>query len=251
MNVNILATCRDESLIQGTLLIFKTLRTGFPTANVKVFLNNIGSPMKEKVVRAAIKNRCEIVDLKETTIHHKWIEKLIAEATEPFWILDTDVIFWQNMERFDFSEHPLAGRRIPEWNDEFTNARTRARLHTCLLYFNPLLIVKKLKKYLEQYPDTPFNPFANLIHPLVVPFKGKAFFHDTCCLLYHAVGGKSFDTEHLECSDHLNFSTITDIVYPHLEHANEFEIVRQEIYKDIEKAKGIWRMQNLYYESRQ
>ena len=68
------------------------------------------------------------------TIHHKWIEKLVQEQNEPFFILDTDVIFHDNFEQFEFVVS-LAGWLIPEWRDEFSGCITRARLLTSLLYF--------------------------------------------------------------------------------------------------------------------
>lgn len=252
MNVKILVTCRKEELLEGSILVFETLRRGFPTAKIEVFLNNIElKSCKELIVKRARSCKCKIVDLEKTTIHHEWINDLLSKEVDPFYILDTDVIFWSNFERFNFEEHPMAGRRIPEWNDEFTRARTRARLHTSLLYFNPEVMEENLTKYFEQFPSTPFNPFPNLVNPVVIPYKGKAFFHDTCCLLYHAIGGFAFQDEHLETHDHMNFSTITDIVYPQLSMAKEMEEARQAIYRNPDKAKGLWRLQELYYQARQ
>lgn len=248
MNVHILATCRDISLIQGTLLVFDTLRVGFPNAHVKVHLNNPVPESKQQILDACKKNICDVSETE--TIHHEWIENLIKINHEPFYILDTDVIFWRSFEGFEF-DCPLAGRRIPEWNDEFTKSRTRARLHTSLLYIDPKSIEDCLIKYRSKFPNTVFNPFPNLIYPLSVPFKGGAYFYDTCSMLYHAVGGQSFTDYQLDSYDHLNFGTIPDIVLPHLSDGKAMDLARKTIYKNPIQAKGTWRIQEQYYKMRQ
>lgn len=245
MNCFILATCRKPELLPYTELVFRTLRIGFPTANVKVFLNG-NAP--ESVTKLATDTGCSIA--KTDTIHHEWLQMLAMTEQEPFYVVDTDMVFYSPMERFVFTA-PLAGWRIPEWKDEFTNAITRSRLHTSVLYINPGQVRQKLKEYDSQFPNTVFNPRINPFYPVVLPFKQQAYFYDTCGLLYHAIGGQSFTDEQLDCYFHFNFGTISDIVLPHLSNGDAMTVRRQAILDNPELGRGLWNEYQEYIESRQ
>ncbi len=51
--VTILTYCAHPSLAYGTLLVFKNLRTGFPTARVEVYENGSHPEVREHIVRAS------------------------------------------------------------------------------------------------------------------------------------------------------------------------------------------------------
>lgn len=224
--VHILYTVRKEELRPFSDLVFKTLKVGFPTAKVFVHDNHTGD-----------------------ITHHDWITTLLDQNTIPFWICDADMIFYDKVEDWTFDK-PIAGRRIPQWNDEFTGCITRSRLHTSLMYLDPSGIKDRLEKYKAQFPDTPFNPFAHLINPLCVPWNGRTYFYDTTSLLYHAIGGQTFTALQLESYSHLNFGTIEDIVLPRLTGGEQMRALRREILEDPIKGKGLWRVQEAYYQSR-
>lgn len=242
MKCFILHTVRKPELEPYSNLVFKTLRVGFPTAEVFVHCNG---PALDPVWSKGLDVR--VID---QTIHHEWINELMLQYSEPFWILDGDVIFWDSVESWEFDQ-PLAGRRIPQWMDEFTNCITRPRLHTSLMYIDPAGVTDRLLKYKSQFPDTPFNPFPNLINPLCVPRKGRTYFYDTTALLFNAIGGQSFTERQLDCFDHLNFGTISDIVLPRLRDGERMQNCREAIIRDNSLAKGLWRIQEQYYDNRQ
>lgn len=248
MRVFILATCRDESLLPFTKLVFGSLRTGFPTADVEVH----GNALNGKAL-AEVQDSCVTAGAKfsnePATIHHEWLDGLLSSQSDPFVLCDTDMIFYEPVE-WSFAT-PLAGWRIPEFNDEFTGARTRARLHTSLLFIDPAGVWAALERYFEQFARTVFNPFPNLIHPQCAPFKGGAHFYDTAAMLYHAIGGTAFNDRQLEAYHHLNFGTIPDVVLPRLSQAPEMLRARAAILKNPVLGKGQWRTQMKYYEARQ
>lgn len=249
MNVKVLATCRDPRLAEMTTLVFDSLRVGFPTANVTVFLNGDACEKHCPDIRdAAILNGCEVV-AHPGTIHHLWIEELVAKETDPFYLLDTDVVFYESMERFTF-QGPLAGWRIPEWKDEFTNAITRARLHTSVLYIDPVKVREAIAKYEIQFPVTPFNPLINLFHPVCLPFKEQGYFYDTCSLLYHAIGGESFTPEQLDSYMHFHFGTIPDVVLPRLANGEAMAAARRDLMDNPQRGRGIWKLQMEHYAQR-
>lgn len=250
-NVKILVTCRDREILRGSTLVFDSLRTGFPTAHVTVYLNDIKDlSCKEEIIEACKKAKVDnVIDLKNPTIHHVWIETLVMTEDDPFICLDTDIIFWGKCEEWAFFK-PLAGRLIPEFWDDFTNCITRPRLHGSHLWVRPVEVRKLIEDYRKQFPVTPFNPGANLFHPVYLPFmlKGKVlnFFHDTACLLYQAFGGDAFEEKHLNCFDHLNAGTISDLVSPHLPDIRLRE-AHFAIFENPSLARGAWRQQNNYY----
>lgn len=249
MNVFVLATCRKPELAAMTRLVFATLRVGFPTAAVTVFLNGPDCEANCTDIRSVAESaQCKVV-AHEPTIHHKWIEKLTSSETEPFFILDTDVVFYEIFERFSFTT-ALAGWRIPEWKDEFTKTITRARLHTSLLYIDPVKVRDQVAKYQSRFPVTDFNPLANLFYPLCLPLKEEGHFYDTCGMLYHAIGGAAFTDEQLDCLFHFNFGTISDIVIPLLSNPEKMEWARHGVLNNTELGRGAWRQQMEYYSAR-
>lgn len=245
MNVFILATCRKPELLPYTELVFKTLRIGFPTASVTVFLNG-DVPESVKTIAGSVGCSCTAI----TTIHHRWIELLVSEQQEPFFILDTDVIFYESFEKFSF-DGPLAGWRIPEWDDGFSKSITRSRLHTSLLYIDPVKVRSEIERWVHSFPNTDFTPKANLFYPLCASLNGRRYFNDTCSLLYHAIGGQEFSDKHLNSYFHFNFGTISDVILFYIEpkQAEEWRQYRSKILANPELGRGGWRHQIEYYAS--
>lgn len=243
-NVHILVTCRDKSLLPYSVLVFKTIRVGFPTAKIICYLNQV--ECRDDIINA-IPEGVEYSDV--TTIHHAWLEQLVKTEQESFWICDTDVSFWGKVEDWAFDK-ALAGRRIPEWKDEFSNAVTRARLHPSMMWIDPVKVREKIKAYEATIPATVFTPGVNLFHPLVLPFKEERIFYDTLGFLYHAIGGQAFTDRQLDAYDHFNFGAIPDIVLPRLSNGAEMLMARNEALGDPSKFRGAWRWQQEYYEAR-
>jgi len=246
MNVFILATVCKPELLEYTTLVFKTLRVGFPTAKVHVSLNPMGCESE-----CAIRRCCDVVGATHSgvhTIHHEWIVDLLNIQHEPFYILDTDLIFYRSFEQFQFTD-PLAGWRIPEFSDYFSGCITRARLHTSLLYFNPEKVRAAFCQYKDQVNWTKFVTEPNLINPTAIPYKGRPYFYDCCSMLYHAIGGQAFTDAQKDCYLHMNFGTIPDLVLPRLPAAEVAEQTktRAAILRDPELGRGQWRNQEAYY----
>lgn len=247
--VKILATCRNPELLRATTLVFDTLRVGFPTANVEVYYNGLIETVEKRFVReAAQKCGAQWIDC-EHTIHHIWIERILR-GSEPVWICDTDIVFWKDMELWDFGNAAMAGRYVPRFFDRFVNCITMPRLHTSLLYLNPDRIREEVEKYFGQFPDTPFNPRPNLIHPCFYPHRVgssvKNYFHDTCSILYQAIGGDIFLPHHNDCYDHLNFGTISDVVCPYYPNYN-WRQRHFAVFENPALLKGAWRTDEQFY----
>ena len=219
IRVFILATIRKPELAPYTELVFKLCCTGFPTAQVEVQLN--GAELKyEKVKDAAECAGCAVRVIEETT-HHEWIEKLIRTENTPFWILDADVILYGNVEDWKF-DGPMAGALIPEFSCEFLKAVTRSRLHTSLdVDRSSGGESRSGGTTIQRHPETIYNPPANLIYPLYLPFHDQTFFYDTMSMMYHAIGGQAFTAQQKDTIFHFHFGTFSDLVLPKI--GKEFE----------------------------
>jgi hypothetical protein len=244
MNVHILVTYREGNE-QFAELVFKTIRVGFPTANILVHVNgdkpfNVPSPgMPWQVHRVP-----------DGTIHHEWIERLIREEQEPFWICDTDVVFYGPVEQWEFHT-ALAGYLVPEFADEFTKAVTRSRLHTSLMRIDPVLFKDAKTSWRTQHPVTEFNPPINLVHPVMVPQDCRTYFYDTMALAYHAMHGTAFTPQQKDTYFHFHFGTLGDVVLPHLANGEVMKKMRATILANPDLGRGEWRTQDHYFEFRQ
>lgn len=232
-----------------TELVFDSIRVGFPTARIHVFLNGLEPVQRDRIISRCIECNADSVEVR--TDHHHWIEKLIEDQVDPFYIVDTDMVFYKSVEDWEFSGVGIAGYRIPEFHDEFSGCITRSRLHTSLLYIDSAILKKEVENFKSLARDTPFTPKINLVYPVVLPLNGKSYFYDTCSLLYHAIGGATFKPYHKDAYFHMHFGTFSDMVLPNMHDGDKMAALREEILMMPELGKGMWRTQDEYFASRQ
>lgn len=249
MKCFILATCRNEELLPYTTLVFKTIHVGFPDTEVFVTGNELTATALEKTEAAALGASCKFTNLPKQT-HQKWIQKLIAEQKEPFWICDTDMVFYQSVEDWEFTA-ALAGYRVPEFYDEFTKMVTRSRLHTSLMRIDPFAMRVACSKYWLAHRTTEFNPFLEMWDPIVVPLNGRSYFYDTMAVAYHALGGQEFTDEQKNAYFHFHFGSFSDLVLPALSAGEGMKAARNIILEDPSQGIGMWRAQDEYFEKSQ
>lgn len=243
--VFILATARKPELLPYATLVFNTIRVGFPSAHVVVRLNHPAPAEEKSLVSAADQTGCD-VELFPYQHHHEWIENLVRKTDEPFWICDTDVIFYDEVESFN-AFLPLAGYFMPEFADEFHRCTTRSRLHTSLMHINPQAVRARLAQWKEAHSRaTRHNGWPNLFAPQFIPQDGKAVFYDTMGLLYHAIGGQVFGHEMKDKYFHFHFGTFSDEVLPFLADGAEMAEARAQILANPALGEGAWRRQERY-----
>jgi hypothetical protein len=250
VKVFILATCRKPELIRATTLVFDTIRVGFPTAEIEVAWNGLEPSREMEITKEAVtKVAASFVPIFYTP-HHEWVSRIIHHEEEPVWICDTDVVFWDSMEQFDFSRGQLTGRYTPKFRCKFANAITQPRLHTCLLRIDTGLVKTMVSIYGDRFPDcyaTPVPTLEDLIFPRYIPnWNSSPYFYDTASLLYQVVSGLSFTPEQLEAFDHLGSATLSDLVAPHYPEYRMRE-TQFAILENPQLAKGSWKMQDEFY----
>lgn len=249
--VNILVKMPYEECWQASFLVFKTIRVGFPTAMVNVYISKEVDVQKWK-------ENLPFNDLKINFItndianlnHYQWIEALMKKSRNgnPFIILDTDIVFHESVEHFKYNaDEPLSGRFIPAYANEVANAFEMSRLHTSFLYINPDVINKRLAFYHESLPQSEFFKTANPVHSLLIPSVAGGIFYDTCSILYGMVNGKPFNEKQLDCYDHLQSGTLMPLIEGRLSDI-KLRDAHKAILADLKLIKGQWRAQQAYYE---
>jgi hypothetical protein len=251
LTVHVLASVLDPSRVQATLLIFETLRVGFPKAHVTVWGNGLSGQSSWVVQMAAMKAEGQYISLPQTS-HDAWIDQLVQDSIRPFWVVDTDVCLWEPVEDW-FLERPavaIAGRLEPGFHEEWTNSWHVERLHTALMYISPGALRARMLEWAARVPD-PIGRTADfpMVRQHFVPRRSALpLFYDTCAGLWQAGIGTQFADWENEAFDHLHCGT-----YVHLIDAPSLEGLRQGhdlIFEDYHRAKGLWKEQAKYYEQR-
>lgn len=261
--VHILATVRKPELLRAALLVFSTLRVGFPTADVCVWGNGLAGDATAAVAAEAARVGARFHNLPATS-HDCWIDGLIAQANGPFWILDTDVVFHSTVEGFaegaaGGTPALLRGRFEPDFYEEFTDTVHVARLHTCLMWIDGPALRCAMRGWMARFP-LPWRNSAqfDLVHQHFIPRAGgKALFYDSMAGVYQALVTSdewrvmSFSAEEDGCFDHLHFATYVDQVEGSLHGVKGGLRERFELIYDAPGlAKGILAEQRSYYAKR-
>lgn len=245
MKVHILATVRRSDLLPAAALVFRTLRVGFPTLPIYIWGNSLTQSSEKEIKALAYHWGCHFNNLPFTS-HDAWIETIIHTETEPCWICDTDMVFWDSVEDWKFEM--LAGRHECAWHEPWTDTDRVDRLHTCLMFVNPAALRVAIRAYLGRFP-APWGATAQvpLIRQTFIPRTNqRPLFYDSTAGLYQAIGGEAFTEEQNACFDHLNCGTYANELTGEL---SGLQKAHEEIFKDISKAKGLLPLQNQFYQS--
>lgn len=244
---HILASCRNEELFQATLLVFKTVRIGFPTAQIVVWKNGLNLKVGNLVDKA-----CQLVGAQsihvENKSHGQFIEALLEKEEQPFWIADTDLVFFGKVEDwFDGKDVLFAGRKEPQFYEKTTRSIHVARLHPSLMFFNSNPLRAEIRGWNHQ--DSFFYSVEmNLIKWNFVPYREedgskKLIFYDTTAGLHHAIGGTEFTEEQNKSFGHLFAGTYSDVITESV----DLPQTHDEIFKNPELARGLWAKQQEWY----
>lgn len=254
MRVHLLATVRRDELLNAALLVFRTIRVGFPTAEIHVWGNGLLA-RHASAVGKAVQNVGGIFENLPLTVHDRWIEHIILHETEPVWICDTDVIFWDKVEACtvgDPSTTVLAGRVEPSYVEEWTWAVSVERIHTCLMFPDPPRLRLAMRAIIDSVPR-PFGATAEhaLIRQHFIPRRGAIpLLYDTMAGLYQAGIGWRFGDQPNAAFDHLHGATYIDLVAPRLTGGQGLAHCHATVYGNLESARGLYEHQKKWYAAR-
>lgn len=229
MKVFIIQYCQNEDSVYGNTLTTKTVRIGFPEAEIIVIDNGSKYP---------IENEFPTIRFPERK-HSSIIRQLIMTAYEPTVILDPDIIFWDRSDNFEFDL--ISGRFIPKFVDEFSGCLTHSRLHTSFLMFD-----EKLKGTIHRIESIRFE--SDLISPYMYRLNDKWYRFDTLSSLCQIIRINKFSDDqldkydHLFCGTHLN-SINEKVQIPELNKIHD--LVKSERYTEL---KGVWKEQQKFFE---
>jgi hypothetical protein len=249
--VLILTYCREPSLLaSGTLLVFRTLRVGFPTAAVTVIDNASLPEVRPAIREAAEAAGCEYVQRDPENSHAEFLREVILgpNYAGPVVLLDPDVIFWSDCEGWRI-RRLLAGRMLPEFMDEFTRCRTLARLHTSFLWIRDVTALReRVSALMTSYFE--FDPFP----PRMFAVDGAWYRGDTLAFLCGALPDEvqPFGEKELDAYDHLFCGSHLDLVLPEVPKETQtfLKWAHAQALADRSRLRGLWRQQEDYFRLR-
>jgi hypothetical protein len=253
--VYISAYSRSSDGDKRASLFLDTIRVGFPTARIYVECS-LACDDNEFM------ERCHKLNLFITPLkihnHGLWHETLFGVNQTPYIICDTDMVFFDSMEEVlpaDLANQELGmvGRYIPEFYDPMLKCIHSARLHTSLMYINPMVFKNMLDKV---WPDSreiyTYTPLASLIKPQVIFFNQRPMFFD--CFAHACHVGVPFAIlqdaalnryEHLMCGAWLEDAVrrLPTNLGEQLTKCHELALA------DKNSIRGLWKAQDEYYKS--
>jgi hypothetical protein len=248
VRVYIVTWCKQVESLYGTILVFPTLRVGFPTAEINVVDNASLDAVRQLLRSQAEMCGAAFTELTQEKPHHELIEQILESQAEGAAIfVDPDVCFWKSVEEWRF-DALMAGRLLPKYACEYTACITHPRLHTSFLWIPDVRSLRDAIRVVRaRFFD--FHPFR----PIMCRLGGVWQRWDTGASLYAALPERMhpFTARELEAYDHLFCGThlgeVAAKVRP--DYALLFERMHKHIRSDHRSLKGAWRIQDDYFAS--
>ena len=248
MTVYILTWCGFEDRLHGSTLIFKTIRHGFPTANIVVVDNASIDSARPNIRELCAGVGATFYQIDESIQHHAFIANVLAQhpaSDGPAIICDPDICFWDSMEDQAF-DGLVAGRLLPQFFDPYSQCLTYQRLHSSFLWIQDAgalrVTISELSSFFE------FDPFR----PVMAKFAGQWLRYDTCAALFHALPGRMqpFTETEMDRYDHLFCGSHLHLVLPSFTpEIRDLMVMADEVSKsDHTKLRGIWRLQDKFFQ---
>lgn len=242
--VHIFVSCRRPELQPLSLLVFRSLRVGFPTAPVVIHLN-------PSACDASTVSACQRIgrEIGATVIgssahqHDEWIEDRLKSERDPIAIVDTDMVFYESVEGWQF-RHPIAGAYEPRHLNPVTKVVHWDRLHTSLLFVRPQDLRERIAGWTWRLPRLPFKIQTSLFRQQWLVMAGHLVLADTNCLLYQATGGDAFTPEQRDAYSHLHCGTWSDVAGVSIPGLKD---LHARTLQDPEAARGCWRKFEEWY----
>lgn len=167
-------------------LVYDTIKVGFPEGEVVKIDGRYGS-------------------------HHATIKYLISTEQEPFWIVDTDVIFYSAMP-----EPPKGIAMLGEYQPSFwcpiTGKLTQARLDPACMYVDPIKFCKDWNAYSLKAEVPHYAPLADPIAPCVIGI----YFFDILAAARFGVDALRMSQQYLDCFVHLHCGSWLETASQHI-----------------------------------
>lgn len=238
--VVVIVTCRRIESLRLATLVFDSIRVGFPTWPITVIENGSIPEAVPVIEDACRKVGATLRRLTTTLRHNEIIEGVLGEANGRVVIVDPDVVFWGDCEGWDFGDALIAGHHQPESVVE--GIRYLERLHTALLWVPD---AANLREVLHRRTEQQCYPASWT--PAEMYIDGQRTICDVGAQVYAAIRDKAgrFGREHLDCYDHIGFSTQPHFLGLLGEHYRRVTTEAHALAETNPAAlKGLWRRQS-------
>ncbi len=257
MKVLILLTVPPGHSYHNCTMVLDTIRVGFPTAEIEVYVNPPYEPHLRDLSQRADKAGAYIFFNFKNTTHYDWIDaSRTISGDDTLVYVDGDIVFFSSVEDVVLLE-PIAGMFIPSHLSDYSNSLYMSRLHTCLLYIRSPRELDSLIRYRNPRAgcNVQFEPYLihNLISPSYEYINGKPIYYDTCSKLYHAISGQHLPEDVLDRFEHLNSASFYDAMFPLFttEEARSGFVASHSLAEtNPQGARGLRRGQEVYYAER-
>jgi hypothetical protein len=241
--VYVLTYCKDIGQLYGALLVFDTIRIGFPTAEIIVVDNNSIPEAVIEIEKAARKVNARFIKLENEVFHHEYLRFILNSENDEsqIYLIDPDVIFWKNVEAFT-TDKLFAGRLIPEFFDAYNAVLTKARIHTSFLHIPSAKLLREKIIPLENKYRT------NIIKDTTLKTNDEWVMWDTFAQVFECLHSdiEIFTEEKNECFDHIFCGSHLNVLAKKHHHSRMHEIHHLAI-ENPQELKGIWREQHEFF----
>jgi len=226
------------------------LRKGFPTSDVTIY-NNFNEPEDTlEIQRLSKDTECNYVTLSKRWHHAKWIQEMVKTNDESITILDSDMIFFDDLEPLE-PEAMLNGYYIPIIWNEFAQCISYERLHTSFLLIQNCHQLRRMINAdypLRLHRTSDYNPLDPFM-PDVGVCRGKKMFWDSTSKLFNLFGGNAFTPELRSLYAHVNSVGFYDVMHDRVENKDAFHLQHQKANEgDLEWFREWYKAEDTYYQ---
>jgi hypothetical protein len=228
----------------GNLLVFKTIRVGFPTARIEVVDSGSHKDMVPRL-RAAALDVGAFFEARPFCPHSDyWAQQLLAaQVPDPdaaVVFVDPDTVWWENCEGWDFGDALMAGRVEPERRDSLRGIVYQPRIHPSVVWVPSM---RRLRSEIA----TRSGPGEDVIGPRTETVETLRRAWLTLAPLYGLIGDrcKAFGEAELDGFDHLTLGSNlpTNGMAAELGAHTRSDAHRSAARGDIASLRGLWRLQ--------
>jgi hypothetical protein len=251
-SVYIVTFCDNLDYLYASTLIFKTLRMGFPTAEVHVIDNHSLPKAARHIQGLAEENECQFRRLPSVADQPRLLADMIlnsgSEGTVVF--LHPDICFWKNCENWSFDKL-IAGRFLPMFLEANRDSIMMPSLHSHFWWIENIKLFRE--RIVEAYSKNHVDPLA-AFSLYAYRLNGRWHRFDLGAGLYNAVREDvyCFGDKELDCYDHLYGGSYYELIIQVLDEEGGKMIERAHACarSDYRQLRGLWKIQEEYLKKR-
>ena len=253
-SIYVLPYCTSADSVYGATMTFKTLRVGFPDAEVFVIDNNTCQEAEVELVALAKQNDCRYHRLDQTIKHYTFLSEVVLNPANhgTVIILDPDMCFWERVDHWEF-DGLLAGRLVPAFYEEFSGCINLPRLHTSFWWIPD--VARLRDRIVDEFKRTSLG-YLDAFAPFIFKDTGNATWYkfDAGSNLCAAIEQDLvlFGERELNAFDHLLVGSHMELVIGSLGAYDQFcmRMTHDWARHDPSRLRGIWRAQDTYFAQR-